>query len=140
MGRVGGIGDVSQAALERVLELGAGTRHLDLGGEGRYPGAMNVNLERPRVGRGLIPNHVVARGEMLPFRDGSFDLVTVENAPVSIPIQREIARVLAPGGTVIGLGPRDYWLGRGPDLARVLGAAAVEHVDDGSSLLTVMTR
>ncbi|MDR7480964.1 MAG: methyltransferase domain-containing protein [Armatimonadota bacterium] len=70
----------------------------------------------------------VADAARLPFRDGTFDLVTVQNA---FPVPRELVRVTRPGGWVVlsysAGGPVVPWVARA--LARRLwrlGCATVE--------------
>jgi ubiquinone/menaquinone biosynthesis C-methylase UbiE len=77
---------------------------LDIGGEGRHPGALNVNLSRVKTlgtdRGGLIPNLIVARADRLPFADRSVARVIVERTPLSRQALTEIARVIAPEGTI----------------------------------------
>jgi hypothetical protein len=88
------------------------TIHLDIGGEGRYPGAINVNPMGLTSTTGApgrpIPHLVVGRGEALPIADHVADVVTVESAPIREGAAQEIARVLAPGGEVRLLHPSGY--------------------------------
>ncbi len=92
--------------------------HIDIGGEGRYPDAINVNpgisgAQGPPPltsgptqvgGAGAagrpIPNLVRAPGENLPFANRSIDTVTLENAPIRPRTVSEIARVIKPGGDI----------------------------------------
>ncbi len=125
------------------------TIHLDIGGEGRYPGAINVNPQRLTSTTGApgrpIPNLVVARGEQLPFADAIADLVTVENAPIRPGMAEEIARVLKPGGVARLSHPTAYALSGAHDaVAGALGLASVsrtfDRAADGISLVTTLRR
>lgn len=77
---------------------------LDIGGEGRHPGALNLNRSRYKTlgaERGSpIPNVIVARADRIPLADGSVQHVIVERTPLSRTALAEIARVVAPGGTI----------------------------------------
>ncbi|HEY5296072.1 MAG TPA: class I SAM-dependent methyltransferase [Gaiellaceae bacterium] len=98
----------------RVLDLGTGSGAVARRAAGRWPGAAVTGAD---VSTGMIaeatrladsPNqhYEVADASALPFADGSFDLVTMNNM---IPFFDEVARVTAPGGNVAiayGLGER----------------------------------
>jgi hypothetical protein len=105
------------------------TVHLDIGGEGRYPGALNVNPFGLTSTTGTpgreIPNLVVGRGEALPIADHVADLVTVESAPIRPGAAEEIARVLRPGGEVRLLHPAGYAAETHGLVAAALGAELV---------------
>lgn len=94
----------------------AGKRILDIGcGVGMYvrkfqefsPTVWGVDLEFDRVLQGsqAIPNLSVARGENLPFRDASFDVVflheVLEHVDDDALTVREALRVLSPRGHVV---------------------------------------
>ena len=83
--------------------------HIDIGGEGRYPGAINVNPSTTTSTTGAagrpIPNLVQATGERLPFATQSVDIITLENAPIRPATISEIARVIRPGGDIRLVGP-----------------------------------
>lgn len=126
------------------------TIHIDIGGEGRYPGAINVNPYAVTSTTGEpgrpIPNLVVGRGERLPIASGIADVISVESAPLRPGAAEEIARVLKPGGLVRLLHPGDYAVGQGihdavagalgnPGSVRTMRTA----LDDGS-VLTVLRR
>ncbi|MBV8879349.1 MAG: class I SAM-dependent methyltransferase [Planctomycetaceae bacterium] len=107
--------------LERILDLvrahlpGSGARILDLGcGSGRtarrfesFGSVVGSDLswtplrDDARAGR----RRLASRAERLPFRTGSFDLVTaldlVEHLEDDQPALREMLRVLRPGGVLI---------------------------------------
>lgn len=89
----------------RVLDLGTGSGAVARLAAARWPEAAVTGAD---VSSGMIaeakrladsPNQVyeVADASALPYADGSFDLVTMNNA---IPFFDELARVTAPGGLV----------------------------------------
>ena len=83
---------------------------IDIGGEGRYPNAINVNpSEVPSLRPGgTIPNRVDAFGEKLPFPDNSVDGIVIESGPINPDVIREIVRVLKPGGSIRLLSPPEF--------------------------------
>lgn len=101
----------------RVLEVGSGTGffllNLALGGhlDGAQLHASDVSsgmlevCQRNALAHGLDVATTVADVEDLPFADDSFDLIVghafLHHLPVPGLALREIARVLAPGGTVV---------------------------------------
>ena len=97
-----------QIALRDALRAASKTPpkpvHIDIGGEGRYPDAINLNpnydgLPKPTVG-GL--------GEQAPFKSSVADLVTVESAPLRPGTITEIARIAKPGSEIRLVHPADY--------------------------------
>ena len=48
-----------------------------------------------------IPNQVKAKGQLLPFSDNSIHAISLENAPITTAIAKEIKRVVKPGGTIL---------------------------------------
>ena len=88
--------------------------HVDIFGEGRYPGAINVggakrtsNMQSARVPHSIFRWFGAdAAKNKLPFEDHSVDLVTSENGPIdSRGLLDEIARIIAPGGTIVLFNP-----------------------------------
>lgn len=78
---------------------------LDIGGEGRYPEAWNLN---PRTTKTLganagqpIPNHIWGRADAIPLPDSCVQMVLVERTPLNDPSLKEIARVAAPTAHII---------------------------------------
>lgn len=121
--------------------------HVDIGGEGRYPGAINVNPIGSTSTTGApgrpIPNLVMGRAEALPLASGVADLVTVENAPLRAGAADEIARVLKPGGQVRLLHPSAYAVASHGAVAAALGAelvAGTAQVTPEGMTLTVLRR
>jgi hypothetical protein len=86
--------------------------HIDIGGEGRYPNAINVNPKTTTSTTGTagrtIPNRVPGRGESLPFGARHADGISLENAPITAQTAVEIARVIKPGGSIRLVSPSDY--------------------------------
>jgi SAM-dependent methyltransferase len=116
-GRIGPEGLVPLgAALDRldeaprkVLDLGTGTGKAARVVARRFPGAEVVGVdlapEMVEEARRLLPAELSARvsfevadGSNLPFDDGEFDLVVLQNM---IPFFEELGRVTAPGGNAI---------------------------------------
>lgn len=116
-GRIGPEGLVPLgAALDRlaeppskVLDLGTGTGSAARIVAKRFPGAEVVGAdlapEMVEHARRLLPEELagrvtfeVADGASLPFPDGAFDLVVLQNV---IPFFEELARVVKPDGRVI---------------------------------------
>src|SRR5207302_9306544 len=48
-----------------------------------------------------IPRLILARADALPFANGSVGVAIVERTPLTAAGLREIARIIAPGGTII---------------------------------------
>jgi ubiquinone/menaquinone biosynthesis C-methylase UbiE len=92
-----------------VLDVGTGTGSAAFMAAGRFPEAQIVGVDlaggllaeaRRKLPSGLADRvrFEEADAERLPFADASFDLVTLANM---IPFFDELARVLAPGGTIV---------------------------------------
>ena len=135
---------------QRVLDLCGGTGDLSVAlAEGSAPPSLVVccDFSHPMLARaapkflraGLDDRCVVIEGDALrlPFRDGSFDAVTVgfgvrnlANMHVGF---REILRVLSPGGRLVVL---EFSRPSGPLLKRIYGfylKAIVPRLGDGAS-------
>lgn len=97
----------------RLLELGAGdgwqARALDANGFRTV--AIDIDNEREDAGRHFDVHRY--DGRVLPFPDGSFDVVFSSNVLEHLldfpAIQREIARVLRPGGIALHCLPTATW-------------------------------
>jgi SAM-dependent methyltransferase len=110
-----------------LLPTGAASRVIDVGcGDGRHiaeaarRGCFAVGLDydagelrkaRERIGA-LRVDLVLGDASRLPFRDGAFDAAicteTLEHLPDDASAMREIARVLRPGGTLLGAIPSHF--------------------------------
>lgn len=95
----------SKTTMPRTPPAMTKVRHLDVGGEGRYLDAWNLN---PRATKTLgadagrpIPNLIRGRAEAIPLPDSSVDLILVERTPLSDRSLREIARIAAPTARII---------------------------------------
>lgn len=78
---------------------------LDVGGEGRYATAINLN---PRADKTLgpskgepIPNRIDGRAEEIPLPDHSVEVIVVERTPLRNEAIREIARVATDDATLV---------------------------------------
>jgi len=97
--------DALPAPPARILDLGTGTGALARAAAGRFPAAevvgVDVSSRMIDVARGLAGSrerYETGDASALPYEDGSFDLVTLNNM---IPFFDELARVTAPGGHVL---------------------------------------
>jgi SAM-dependent methyltransferase len=93
----------------KVLDLGTGTGRAARVVAKRFPAARVVGVdlapEMVREAERLLPAELTGRvsfevgdGASLPFPDGAFDLVVLQNM---IPFFEELGRVVAPGGQVV---------------------------------------
>lgn len=91
---------------------------VDIGGEGKSVGAINVNImpkSTPGLGEGAlanehpIPRLLVREGReaKLPFGDGTIKTIIVQSTPISNNTADEIARVICVGGKIILHNPDD---------------------------------
>lgn len=101
--------DAVQPAPARVLDLGTGTGAAAFEAAKRFPEAevVGVDLAPAMIeeARRKLPPELAGRvrfeqadSERLPYEDASFELVTLSNM---IPFFDELARVTAPGGSVV---------------------------------------
>ena len=85
---------------------------LDIGGEGRYPEAINLNPFHLTSTTGEpgrpIPYWLEGVGEYIPLPDKSVDIIYLENTPVFQDTLREILRVIRPRGNISFYHPKDY--------------------------------
>jgi ubiquinone/menaquinone biosynthesis C-methylase UbiE len=101
--------DSLEAPPRHVLDVGTGTGSAAFIAADRFPAAQIVGVDlaggmlaeaRRKIPSGLADRvrFEEADADRLPFADASFDLVTLANM---IPFFDELARVLAPGGTIV---------------------------------------
>ena len=112
-GRLAGIWQVPERAVVLDIGSGAGTFVLAC----RRRGLVAFGIEPDRIGQGAALTSIqiarrrladsvfaAALGEQLPFRDASFDLITMDQVMEHVSDQaavlRQAARVLKPGGTI----------------------------------------
>lgn len=109
--------DRLSAAPHKALDLGTGTGKAARVVAKRFPDVEVVGVdlapEMVQQAERLLPPELSARvsfqvadGASLPFPDGAFDLVVLQNM---IPFFEELARITAPGGTAI------FAFSRGPE-------------------------
>jgi len=100
----------------RVLEIGAGSgagnqKHFAL--RGRVERYFGIDPDTAVLGNHFLDEAQVARSESLPFPDESFDLVfhcnVAEHFESPAVCNREIARVLKPGGTLLFQTPSRFY-------------------------------
>lgn len=97
----------------KVLDIGAGAGERNLHDlKGRCAEIVGVDVD-PRVEHNpLLDRGVVGDGERLPFDDATFDVVfsiyVLEHVADPASFSSEIARVLKPGGVVLGLTPNKW--------------------------------
>ncbi len=86
--------------------------HVDVGGEGRYDNALNINPGKYTSTTGEpgrpIPNWVYGRSDELPLPDASVHKLTVESAPLNNQAMSEILRVMRPRSEIELYHPTDY--------------------------------
>ena len=102
-----------QAPLEgaRILDVGCGVGAYVRRIQQLSPRVCGVDIDEQRVKRGSssVPNLMVAVSEHLPFRDGSFDVVllneVIEHVSDDAETLAEACRVVATGGKVVVFAP-----------------------------------
>ena len=96
----------------RVLDLGCGVGEYVRAFSRRGASALGCDIELPRLREARVRGTsavLAAAGEALPFRDGALDVIVlnevIEHVRNDRQTIREVARVLAPGGTCIIFAP-----------------------------------
>lgn len=97
----------------RVLDIGAGAGERNPHTlKGRCREIVGVDVDPRVVDNPLLDRGVVGDGRSLPFDDASFDVVfsiyVLEHVADPASFSAEIARVLRPGGVVLGLTPNRW--------------------------------
>jgi len=115
--------------------------HIDIGGEGRYPNATNVNPNNVTSTTGApgrpIPNHVPGTGQKLPFGNGVADGISLENAPILPETAAEIARVIKPGGSIRLVSPAEYAKVAHQRVIDAVGGTVVQVTENGITTTTI---
>ncbi|HEX2209365.1 MAG TPA: DUF4157 domain-containing protein [Longimicrobium sp.] len=111
--------------------------HVDIFGEGYFKGAINIGMAERTSTTGIhdsrVPNLIYRRFSgsdpvlnKLPIADHTADLVTSENGPIGMPgLADEIARIIAPGGTIILYNPASQEDAH-DEVARAVGGTVTE--------------
>jgi hypothetical protein len=126
--------------------------HLDIGGEGFHPDAVNVNPS-PVTTTGIgapagqpIPNLVQTTGENLAphFAPGSAAVVTIENTPITPTMASQVASVTRPGGQIILQHPADAAQALHPLVIQAVPGCTVDSITIGAgsdaTTITVITK
>lgn len=93
--------------------------HIDLFGEGFHRNAINIGMalrSETTAPGSRVPTPIYRRfsskdvkANGIPIADHVADVVTAESGPINFPgVIEEIARIIAPGGTIIVVGPKLY--------------------------------
>lgn len=146
-----GTGGVDSGSESHAKHVPAGAKyHIDLFGEGYFPGAVNIGMAERSSTTGVwgtrVPNLIYrkfsasnAAVNRLPIADHVADVVTSENGPLmDAGLIDEIARIIAPGGTIILYGP-DNMERFHDQMAKVAGGTIKKEFKNGGleSIITV---
>jgi len=116
--------------------------HVDLFGEGFFPGAINIGMADRTSTTGVsgsrVPTSIYRKFSSsnkavnrLPIEDHVADLVTSENGPLmDAGLIDEIARITAPGGTIVLYGP-DNMEKYHDQMAKAVGGTIKKYKSDG---------
>lgn len=132
------IGNGLSANLRRKVNI-----TIDVGGEGRYVGAINLNPMNTTSTTGApnrpIPNHVEGIGEKMPFRSKVADKIIIEGAPIRPNTPQEIARVVKSGGVIQLLHPSAYATKAHKEVIDATGGTHTQSTKDGltTTIITV---
>ena len=119
----------------------SGGIQIDIGGEERYPNAVNLNPSEVGTLGSQIPNLILGIGEQLPFRATSVDLITLENTPIRPGTSEEMVRVIKPEGHIILFSPTVYAVAGGAHqqvIDAVGGHAEQTHHADGMTTTIIV--
>lgn len=134
----GAVGNGLSANLRRKVNI-----TIDVGGEGRYVGAINLNPMNTTSTTGApnrpIPNHVEGIGEKMPFRSKVADKIIIEGAPIRPNTPQEIARVVKSGGVIQLLHPSAYATKAHQEVIDATGGTHTQSTKDGltTTIITV---
>jgi hypothetical protein len=114
---------------------------VDVGGEGAYAGAVNVNpgaltSTTGKPGR-PIPNLVNGVAENIPIASQSASVVILENAPIRPGAAAELARVIKKGGTIKLSHPADYASQTHSKVVDATRGKAVSETRDGVTITVI---
>ncbi len=141
----------SSGDLHHAMGVTKGAKyHVDIFGEGYYPDAINIGVADRSTTTGVrgtrVPNLIyrrfggVAAANRLPIADQAADLVTSENGPVGqAGLAEEIARIIAPGGTIVLYNPDNYEYAHDKVIKAVGQASVVKIYTDGTVQTTIVT-
>jgi Domain of unknown function (DUF4157) len=115
-GWAAGTGTEDQGSESHAKNVPTGAKyHIDLFGEGYFPGAVNIGIQPRTTTTGIsgtrVPNLIYRRfsskdANHIPIADHVADLITSESGPLMYPgLAQEIARIIAPGGIIVLFGP-----------------------------------
>lgn len=100
----------------RVLDVGAGAGIVkEMGFRGRVAHVSGIDLDERVLTNPFLDDAKIASAEKIPYPDASFDLVFCDNVLEHLDrpevVFREIARVLAPGGSFLAKTPnRNHYM------------------------------
>lgn len=150
-----GTGSQNSGSANHASHIPAGAQyHVDIFGEGYFPAAINIGMAERTSTTGVsgtrVPNLIYrkfstsdAAKNRLPFADHSVDLVTSENGPLGqeAGLIDEIARIVAPGGTIVLYGPDNVerWHDQ---TAKAVGGTITKYKSQGGleSVISVPTK
>jgi hypothetical protein len=121
--------------------------HVDLFGEGYFKGAVNIGKAERTSTTGIsgsrVPNLIYRNfsskvPNALPIADHTADLVTSENGPIGYPgLAEEIARIIAPGGTIVLYSPESEE-GAHDKVAKATGGTVKKEKSDQTIQTTII--
>ncbi|WP_305885087.1 RHS repeat-associated core domain-containing protein [Pleionea sp. CnH1-48] len=121
-----------------------GRVHIDVGGEGRFADAINLNPGTLTTTTGAagkpIPNLVQGVGNQMPFKSNAADVITLQNAPISNATASEIARVIKSGGKVRLQSPSDYATTAHQRVIDAVGGTARQRTSSGMMITIINVR
>ena len=150
---VGGAGTGSAGPVDpdtHAKHVPTATYHVDIFGEGHFPGAINVGAAERTSTTGKVgtrvPNSIFRRfgsdaaKNRLPFEDHSVQLVTSENGPLMLAgLLDEIARIIAPGGTIVFFGPDSMEKWHDEMAKKIKGSTITKFIKPGEDIESVIT-